>query len=84
MISHMRTENRVAPARVPNVQRVLLVMIGAGMLWSAPHWAALGLDLRHSGAPGAADYLAVTALQLILASFCLYVGVRGRAPRWAD
>ena len=66
------------------LERALFCGIGALMLWSAPHWAADGLSLWRSNASNAVGFVLLAALMVLIAGMLIYVGVRGRAPRWTD
>ena len=65
-------------------QRAFLGVVGALMLWSAPHWVADGLQLRRSNAAGALGFVALAASMVLAASILIHIGVRGRVPRWID
>ena len=65
-------------------ERAFLSLIGALMLWSAPHWATDGLQRGRSHEPGAIGFMSLAAGMVLVASLFLFVGVRGRGPRWAD
>ena len=66
------------------LERAFITVIGTLMLWSAPHWASDGLALLRSNASNAVGFLLLAAMMLLIAGMLLYVGVRGRAPRWTD
>jgi hypothetical protein len=66
------------------LERAFVTVIGALMLWSAPHWASDGLSLWRSKTPNAVAFSFLAALLVLIGSILLYVGIRGRAPRWAD
>jgi hypothetical protein len=70
--------------RVGPFKRVFFAVIGALMLWSAPHWASDGLALRRAGAPGVGGYVTVVAALVLTGSVFLYLGVSGRLPVWAS
>jgi hypothetical protein len=65
-------------------ERAFVSVIGALMLWSAPHWAADGLHLYPADGSRGAQFMILAALMVLIASMLLYVGVRGRAPRWTE
>jgi len=66
------------------LERAFVSVLGALMLWSAPHWAGDGLSLWRSDASNAVVFLLLATLMVLIASMLIYVGVRGRAPRWTD
>jgi hypothetical protein len=67
-----------------SIERAFVSVIAALMLWSAPHWATDGLSLWRSKGPNAVEFLLLAALQVLIASILIYVGVLGREPRWAQ
>ena len=66
------------------LERAFVSVIGVLMFWSAPHWASDGLSLRRFNASDAIAFLLFAALLVLIGSMLIYVGVRGRAPRWTD
>jgi hypothetical protein len=65
-------------------ERAFVSVIGAVMIWSAPHWAGDGLSLWRSNGSKAIEFLLLAALLVLIASILIYVGVLGREPRWAE
>ena len=66
------------------LERAFVSVLGALMLWSAAHWAGDGVSLWRSDASNAVGFVLLAALLVLIASMLIYVGVRGRAPRWTD
>jgi fumarate reductase subunit D len=65
-------------------ERAFVSLIGALMLWSASHWVTDGLQLWRSHEPGAIGFMSLAVGMVLVASLFLFVGVRGRGPRWAN